>query len=144
MNKRLGFSLIELLLTLALLSILLLIIVPKTNIFTNYHIKIELNTLKRDLYAARSKAVSEGTTYYFHVPDGGDKYYFIGKDSKITRSVILSKIRILTSGNNPFSFNSLGNVTRSTTINIRDAEGENYQLKVGVATGKISLVKTKD
>lgn len=143
MRGRQGFTLIELLLALALISILLIIVTPRTNIYDTYYKNMELNTLERDLYTIRSRAVSEGRTYSFNVMDDGYGYYIGNNNNKIIQRVNLDSIRILTSSHKGFIFTAQGSIANPNTIEIRDYNNERYILSVGVGTGKITLEKVE-
>lgn len=144
LGKRHGFTLIELILTLALISILLMVVTPRTSIYSSYYKNMELNTLRRDLNATRARAVSEGKTYTFHFVQGGYAYIIENYEDNSRRRVDLEYMRIISSNYKGFYFTSQGSITNPSTITIIGNDEEKYELSVGVATGKITIAKVND
>lgn len=142
MKKNQGFTLIELIITISIIGILLLVVTPKTNIYSSYYENVELNNIRSDILATKARAVAEGKMYTFNVREDGYGYT-IGSSDTIKR-VSLDSVRFLTSSHGGFHFNSQGGVANPKTIKIRCKSNKIFDLKVGVGTGKITLEKAKD
>lgn len=136
MKRRQAFTLIELIITLSIISIILSIVLPNKDIFSNYSQNNELKALERDLLTTRARAVSEGKTYSFEMVDNL-RAYMITKDNLVIKRVNLNHIRFSQIFN--FHFYSSGSASKSGTIEIRASNNETYQITVAVATGKITL-----
>lgn len=141
MGKRQGFTLIELVITISILSILLLIVTPTKDIYTNYYKDRELDTLRRDFNTARTKAVAEGRTYTVHIRDDGCSYIIRSNDGETFRTVDLEYVKILSTSNERLHFTARGSFLNPKTIAIEDFAKEKYSLTIGVATSKITLKK---
>lgn len=139
MKNRAGFTLIELLITLTIMGIVLSIAIPSANIYLDYYQEQEFKTLARDLKAARTRAISEGKAYIFHMPKDGDEYH-ITRDTKIIKKVTFKYLYVI-SWDKKYTFYSNGNVSEGGPLRIRDKDNVVYLLKVGAVTGKISIVK---
>ena len=139
MDGRPGFTLIELIMTLALISILLLIVTPNTNIYSNYLQDREISTLVRDLKTTRTRAVSEGRSYTFQIVQDGSGYYIRNTDNETMTRVDFQFLIIHVEGGSGFTFFSSGSVNGSETLRLSDSNNRTYKLSVGVATGKITL-----
>lgn len=142
MKKTQGFTLIELIITISLIGILLLVVTPKTNIYSSYYENVELNNIRRDILATRSRAVAEGKMYTFNIREDGYGYSIENNHNKTIKNVDLDSVRISSHGG--FDFNSQGGVANPNTIKIFCKNNKTFELKVGVATGKITLEKAKD
>lgn len=136
MKIRPGLTFIELIVTLSLLSIILTLVMPSTNIFTNIYERKELKTLVRDLKTTRTKAVAEGVSYSFHTHSDG-KGYYIGLEDKVVRRVSLNYINFISRFN--FTFYYSGSTSHSGTIKVRGNNEKIYEITVAVGTSKISL-----
>lgn len=139
MKNRAGFTLIELLITLTILGIVLGIVMPSADIYSDYYQEQEFKTLARDLKTARTKAISEGKAYIFHMPKDGYEYH-ITRETKVIKKVKF-KYLYVESWDEKYTFYSNGNVSEGGSLRIKDKDNVVYLLKVGVATGKISIVK---
>lgn len=139
MNGRLGFTLIELIMTLALISILLIIVIPSTNIYSNYLQDREINTLVRDLKTTRTRAVSEGESYTFQILQDGSGYYIQNTDNETITTIDFQFLLIHVERDSGFTFFSSGSLGGSETLRFSGSNNKTYELSVGVATGKITL-----
>lgn len=136
MKKRQAFTLIELIVAVSLLSILLTLIMPSTNIYSRYNENSEINTLFRDLNTTRTKAVSKGVAYTFHVDTDGAGYY-IKSNEDVVRRVGLNFIEITTSHN--LKFYPSGSSSESETMKIRKSNKKIIYITIAVGTAKITL-----
>lgn len=141
MAKRKGFTLIELTITISLLFIILLIVTPTRDIYTDYYKDRELQTVRRDFNTARTKAVTEGRIYTIHILEDGVGYIIRSNDGEILRTVNLEYIRFLSTSNERLHFTPRGSFLNPKTIVVEDFSKEKYNLKIGVATSKITLEK---
>ena len=135
-KRRQAFTLIELIITLSIISIVLSLVLPNKNMFSYYGQNNEVKALERDLLTARARSVAEGKIYSFEMVDNL-RAYTIVRDNLVIKRVDLNHIRF----SNFFTFYFIvnGSASKSGTIEIRAGNNETYEIKVAVATGKITL-----
>ncbi len=85
MKKR-GFTLIELVVVLAIISIVSAIAITRFNIIDNFKANIELQTLINDCDYAKMKAISTGEEYILNF--GKHYYYIVGASTSSTKAPI--------------------------------------------------------
>lgn len=141
-NKR-GYTLIELLMVVALLSLFLFIAVPRFSFVHAMREKQEIKYLHKDLLYARNKAVVEKKTINFDI-DLAKNSYRISEGTKEIKYVKLENGVVLEGCINPnMVFNSIGSTSGNTaqTITFRTRSGDWYQITIPVATPNITLKK---
>ena len=81
MNKRSAYTLIELIVVIALLGIILVMTMPNSKLFNTLNQALELKEFKRDMLFARNKAIIDSRRYVisFIYEENG---YIIEKDSQ--------------------------------------------------------------
>ena len=140
-NKR-GYTLIELLMVVALLSLLLFIAVPRFSFVHAMREKQEIKYLYKDLLYARNKAVVEKKSISFDI-DLAKNSYKISEGTKEIKKVNLKNGVILegcTKEN--LLFNRIGSSgNNAQTITFRTRSGDWYQITIPVATPNITLKK---
>jgi prepilin-type N-terminal cleavage/methylation domain-containing protein len=140
-NKR-GYTLIELLMVVALISLFLAIAVPRFSFVHAMREKQEIKYLYKDLLYARNKAVVEKKSISFDI-DLAKNSYRISEGTKEIKKVELKNGVILegcTNGN--LLFNRIGSSgDNAQTITFRTRSGDWYQITIPVATPDIKLKK---
>ena len=143
MNARKAYTLIEILLVLALLSILLSIAVPNLSLYKNMRENIELRTLKKDLMFARNSSILEGVNYSVEFDRLNNSYIIRNSvsNAKAIKSVYFKSGLKLTnnSGTIKLQFNSSGKVGNSNTISFKNSKNETLELTLTPVTGKITI-----
>lgn len=147
-EKRRGFTLVELLVTIAIISIISTIAVLRLNIIREIKIKNEVNTLNNNVYFAKEKAMASGNTVIVKI---NKDYYTISQKSGLkveemeARKVNLKYLRKYGHETEEFEFLPTGSVNGADSIKFSCDNGYNYVLTVGVAGGysHVSKEKTK-
>lgn len=141
-NKR-GYTLIELLMVVALISLFLAIAVPRFSFVHAIREKQEIKYLYKDLLYARNKAVVEKKIINFDV-DLVKNSYRISEGTKEIKNVKLENGVVLEGCiNQNMIFNSMGSTSGNTaqTITFRTKSGDWYEITIPVATPNITLRK---
>lgn len=144
-----GYTIIELLIALALFSIFLSIAVPKVSMFNRIKEQQELREFKKDILYARNKAIVEGKRYTVYLNYENNSYdisYNISqnkserlKEYKFQYGLKLIRNPDLTK----FSFTRFGTPGNASSIYLVDSKNNLYKLSVAPTTGKVSLIKHK-
>lgn len=145
-DKRRGFTLVELLVTIAIISIISTIAVLRLNIIREIKIKNEVNTLCNNVYFAKEKAMASGNTVIVKI---NKDYYTISQKSGLkvekmeARKVNLNYLKKYGRGIDKFEFLPTGSVNGADSIRFSCDNGYNYVLTVGVAGGYSHVAKEK-
>lgn len=145
-DKKRGFTLVELLVTIAIISIISTVAVLRFNIIREIKIKNEVNTLVNDVYFAKEKAMASGNNVILKI---NKDYYTISQKSGLKveqmkeRKVSLNYLEKRGSGENTFEFFPTGSVSGPKSISFSCDNGYNYILTVAVAGGYSNVSKEK-
>ncbi len=142
MNKRSAYTLIELIVVIALLGIILVMTMPNSKLFNTLNQALELKEFKRDMLFARNKAIIDSRRYVisFIYEENG---YIIEKDSQklkvktkyFTKGLKLNKRNDLKS----ITFNANGTITNSGTIYFYDRNDQEYKMTIPPVRGLIEI-----
>ncbi len=142
MRKNSGYTLIELLIVIALFSTILSIVIPKLGFFKNLMEKQEIAELKKDLLFARNSAIVENryyTVYFNH----NENFYTIktSESSSVIKSKTLGQGLKLDENNlvGNFTFTSSGATANSNTLYINARKNKRYVISLTPATGRIEI-----
>ena len=151
MKKR-GFTLIELIAVLAIMSIFMCIGVFKLNIIDNFKAGNEIQTMINDVNFAKMKALSTGRPYNLVLTNNSYIIKPLGEESK--DQVIRKDLKYLDIGfdENNFSktitYTASGSVNNAGTVFIKRKDGLDidkvYKLVVTVAGGHSRIEKNKE
>lgn len=144
MKKYKGYTLIEILVVLTLLSILLSMAVPNLSLYRDIRENMELERLKKDLLFARNSAILESVDYYITFDHLKNSYYIqSNKDNKIIKRVYLkSGIKLNDRSRKVvFHFKRNGKTGNSDILNFKNRKGEFLELVLTPVTGNISIRK---
>ncbi len=143
-NRKYGYTLVELIVTISLILIVLSIGMPSVKIIFNIREKKELMEFKRDIIFARNSAVVENCIYILYV-DVNKNSYRIAKDNginaKTIKKVSLSNgIKIKGNNFNGYTkFYPSGAPNNSGTILLTNRKKQNIEITITPATGKVNL-----
>lgn len=144
MENSKGFTLLELIMVICIISIVSCVVILNGNVLSNHREKKELKELINDLNYTRNNAIIESKKYIFTIgPD--ENYYSIHRVENMAKLVkkkeFTNGIKILKTSlkNNNTSFNSTGAPSNAGTINLENSKGEEIEITIGVATGKIRV-----
>lgn len=142
-SKNKGYTLIELIVVLALFSLLLTIAIPNSKAFKTYNQNQQLRVLEKDLRQARNTAIIENKTIcaYFNLSKHSYEIKYISGE-KILERVLIPGVEFKSKNFTNFTFNADGRIGNAGTLKIKKGS-ENYELAVAAVTSKISLRRDK-
>ena len=146
MKKR-GFTLIELVAVLAIISIVSAIAITRFNIIDNFKANIELQTLINDCDFAKMKAISTGEDYLLIFDN--NSYSILGVSKFSNEAEIERNLESISfncyNGEKKIRFNKTGTVTYPGTIKINVPKGADdnklVELRVRVGLGYVRYKK---
>ncbi len=144
MTVKRAYTLIEILIVLALLSIIMAIAVPSFGIINSIKEKQEFNELKKDLISSRNKAIVENCPYEFKIDINTNKYEIYRKDNLgLIKSKKLESglkfIRTVESTTNLVIFSPSGSPSRAGSFVVKKRNGDRYRFAVVVTSGKVNI-----
>lgn len=139
-----GFTLIEVILVVSILSFLLSIPVLNTNYLLKFVERKEINELKEDIYYARNRAIVESKIYSVDILVDKNSYAIYTYDTyrKLIKSKKLKgnlKIKYTTIKNDELMFGYLGIPIETGTIVLINNRGEEIKIAVTPVTAKINV-----
>ena len=143
-KKGKGYTLVELIVVIALVGIVLSISIPSIKIIFTTSEKKELMEFKRDLIFARNSAVMENKVYSIDL-DIVENQYFIRKSNKNGKKLIKKKKFVngivLKEDNldHYITFYPTGSVEKAGTIRLSNRKKEKIYITITPATGKVNL-----
>lgn len=141
-KSKFGYTLVELILVLALLALILSIALPSFGVLCNFKEKNELKTFKRDIMHIRTAAVIENCIYYLTL-DSNKNGYIITKVDKVRKNIKtvdfkdgikLDDFQDLTIG-----FLPSGAPDNPTTISLTNKRNDKINIAISVGTGRVNL-----
>ena len=139
-SRKRGYTLVELLVVLAILAIVLSIGMPSIRIIFNTSEKKELMEFKRDIIFARNSSIVENCAYTLLL-DVEKNGYRIKKENKTIKNIKFSHGIVLKSSNFGASvyFTATGAPSKAGTISLTNRKKDKIQITINVATGKVNL-----
>ncbi|MBC8590586.1 type II secretion system protein [Wansuia hejianensis] len=142
MGDRKAYTLIELILVLALLFIIVAMTIPNTNFYLSIAKNQELKELKKDLLFARNKAIIESQVYIVSF-DSKDNRYII-KTKKKSSPIKVKKLEHGIKLNEEISVKSIyflpsGATENSNTIYLQDKNKKKYEVTITPVTGRVEI-----
>ena len=142
MTEKKGYTLIELLIVIALFSIVFAIALPNMSLFKAMREKQEINEFRKDLLFARNSAIVENRSYsvYFYI----DRNTYSIKESErdiaiktktFSNGLKLNEDDIVGS----FTFTPSGATGNSGTVYIDTIRNSRYKITLTPATGRIEV-----
>ena len=148
MDRIRGYTLIELVIVLALFSILITISVPNFGLLRAYKETQELKEFKRDILFARNQAIVVGEPHKILI-DYDLNYYSIVKNGETIKShyfssgvkVVKKIFHIEESSINDIDFNRTGRPSNAGTIFLKNSKSEYYRITISPASGNVNLYR---
>lgn len=147
MNERKGYTLIELITVLALISILFMVSIPNSYILVRHREYNEIKQFEKDLKFARAKAMVENSPVEFMVDVQQNKYKIVQNNKVIKEYIFKNGVQLqsITISDNKSSqnwssivFKTTGAPSSAGTINFNTKNFGNYSITIEVATGRIN------
>lgn len=135
-----GFTMIELVVVIALTLIILSIATPNLKVVNKLKESQELREFKRDILYARNQAIIEGKIYYFQL-DYTDNGYFIHTEDVVKKRYYFKHGLSLIENPNliRLEFGKSGVPIKSGTIEFKNSENKIFFIAVTPVTGQINL-----
>lgn len=148
MTSRGAYTLIELLIVLALFSLIIAIAVPNLGIINNLKEKQEFNELKRDLLYIRNKAITENGHYEINIDIKKNKYELGIKSNKssVKSKTFKSGLKFVQAKEttaNQLVFSPSGAPSQSGTFVIMKKNGDRYRFSIVSVSGKLNIYLIK-
>lgn len=148
MTVKRAYTLIEILIVLALISLIMAIAIPSFGIVNSIKENQEFNELKRDLLWAKNRAIVENCHYKISINIKENKYEIT---ELITNKQIKSKcfdcglkfIRTVDTTSDIIEFSPSGAPSRAGSFVIKNRKGQVYKWSVRPVTGKLSIYLIK-
>lgn len=148
MTSRRAYTLIEILIVLALLSLLMAIALPNIGFLNHFKEKQDFNELKRDLMYYKNKAITENCHYKINIDINANKYEVINPTTNIK---IKSKelkwglkfINTKETTTNIIKFSPSGAPSTTGTFVIQRRNGSIYKFSITPVTGKVNIYLVK-
>lgn len=144
---RKGYTLIEMLLVLAILSIFFGIGLPKTNYFMNIQERKEIENFRKDLLLTRNKAIVESRNYIVIFDLEGNRYGIAPQNNQkgiryksFNSGIKIDRENIIKT----FTFMYNGTTKNSGTLYLNNKRGQEYAIKLSPVTGRIGIVMPDD
>lgn len=144
MKEKRGYTLIEILVVLALFAIFLSMAVPNLELYKDMRENMELERLKKDLLFTRNSAILEQIQYRVSFDYDSNSYFIRNKKSnkKIKEVYLENGLKLNNkSGAVTFEFNRDGKVGKSNTIMLRNRKNERLEISLPPVVGSINVKK---
>lgn len=145
-DKRQGYTLLEILVVLALLSIILSTIILKSGIIYSVRERNELNTFRRDILFARNSAIVENCFYILSLDENNNSYIIKKQGIKSSEQDNVKTIKfknglVLDKNHDKknIKFYSTGSPDRGNTIRLTNRKKEVIEVSITPATGSVRL-----
>lgn len=141
--KEKGYTLIELIIVLAIFSLVLTIALPNSKAFKTYNQNQQLRLLEKDLRQARNTAIIENRPIFIEFLIEKNAYVIkYSESNRIIERTLDNGVKFTTmnvSGNvNTVKFNPDGRPAHTGTVNIKKGS-ENYELVIAPVISKITI-----
>ena len=148
-DSKFGYTLLEVIVVLALFAILLSIAVPSSGLIASVRENDELNRFVRDIRDMRTNAIVENRIYTLTLNEANNNYKIHRFNpeknlSELVRIVGLENGLVLQkSGQEKASiyFKPSGAPSLGTTIHLLDRKGQNIEISISPATGSVNIKK---
>jgi len=141
MHKKRGYTIIELIVVLALFSLMFCIALPSLKTFTKVKEDIEIRKFKKDLYYSRNQAIVHNCRYYV-VLNYSSNSYEIKREDDLIETVVLEEIDLISTTQVEFVFGGTGAPLVSGSVQFWSNDNSTkYEIAVAPVTGKISIYK---
>ena len=140
MTYKKGYTLIEILIVIALFLVLFSISFPSTNFYKKILERQEISEFRKDLFYARNMAIIDNKSYYVNFTMIDNSYSVdIGMTKTIKKKAFGHGLK-LNNAAEPFIFLPSGASDNAGTIFINTDRGERYRVSLTPATSRIEII----
>lgn len=140
--NKLGYTLVEIILVLALMGIVASIVSPSVKIISTYREEIEIKELKKDIMFTRNKAIMEKSIYTMTLNRKENKYSiyntskgFLVKEKNLRDGIVI----VADNFNQSIVFYPTGAPRKAGSIRLMNSKKENIIITIIPATGRVNL-----
>lgn len=140
-NKR-GYTLVELVVVIAILGIIITMTIPNTGYFQAIRESNELKEFKRDILFARNKAIVESRVYILKLMNDANGYIIKGGSNSDFMKIKYFENGIVLNKNNSSGdvhFNANGTIANAKTISLHNRNGQEYKLVITPVRGLVDI-----
>lgn len=143
-KTRQGYTLLEILVVLALISIILSIAIPSIKVIGNFEEKKEMKNFRRDIISARNMAIIEGSIYVLTIYEK-DNSYIIKSKGEVIKNIKLAYWEIMPENtlDSKIKFLSTGSPDKGGTIGLKNKRKKITKLTILPVTGKLNVYENK-
>ena len=148
--KAKAFSLIEVMVSLFIISVVIMTCVLKYDFKTDVASRKEINTLVSDLKSARSVAMNAGRSIQFRFDTNSYYFYDSNKMKNLfERDLKNGTLRLNKGGENTIDFGNIGaNISKSSAAThfptiYYETKNKTYRINCYIATGRVDVDETK-
>lgn len=146
MKNRTAYTLVEIIVVIAILGIIIMMAIPNTNYFKAMRESLEIKELKRDILFTRNKAIIDSKIYRIIFIDQDNSYIiYTGSNPKLgtikTKCFEHGTKLNTRTGSKTFTFNPNGTTADSGTIYFCDRIGAEYELSITPVSCKVNIKK---
>ena len=140
-SRKKGYTLIELIVVLALFSLFLTIAIPNSRAFKTFNQNQQLRMLEKDLRQARNTAIIENKVIFAEFLVSYNSYVIkYSESNKILERQFHDGVELSGTNSTTMKFNGDGRIGYAGTLRIKKGS-EKYKLAVAPVTSKIKLEK---
>ena len=148
MKKTKGFTLIELIVTMAILGLLIGIGALRFDFLSNYQEKIEIESVVKAINEARNSAISSGYAYSVKFSERENMIQINSeiesvkngnKDAVFSENLYLQKLKVV-GEDNIVKFNATGAPDNPGKYQLNGSK-KKYIITIEIATGKVNLIE---
>lgn len=136
-----GYTLIELIVVLAILGIMSAVILPKIHLIERYKLKSQAETLAEDIRYTQRLAMSENANYYFQIQKKENSYNIRSgniKDKNVKKIYLSKDIKFTEESKSEIKYTSKGTPGMSGTIRLTS---NNYRVEITIrpSSGRVTV-----
>jgi prepilin-type N-terminal cleavage/methylation domain-containing protein len=150
-RPRQGFSLTEVVVVLAILVVLLAAVLPVIGPMRRQNrLRLGANAVAGSLRAARSLAIARSAPCYVYAEAAGEpdrmRLYFASSTDSELEEVLPGGVRLVAPlpADGALWFDPDGSCSLSFTFLVRNDRGDEYQVAVGAASGRVKIARTAE
>ena len=144
MKKMKGFTLIELIVVISLMSIFLLIAIPKIGFYIRFNEHQQIRQIKKDILYAKTQAIVKGNIHKFSY-DAINNTYSIQENATVIKRVYLKNgLEFSYKGSGTvITFSRTGAPSNGDTINLHNKNKKKYKITITPVVGKVNIKEIK-
>ncbi len=144
MKRLKGYTLIELIIVLALFGILLTFTFPSLGLLDRFKTNQELKQLRRDILYTRNQAIVKGQAYRLELDYDKNEYYILVDGSKIKIVNFESGLKLVRTPFKSVVFERTGVPSGAGTIVLKSDTGNRYHVSITPVIAKVNIYEVAE